>query len=359
MEQEVACNALRVDPQASVFDRVLQAQIISNLTLARFLCKTPVAEEFLVQLEEWVTAGFAGALVYAWFRLGKTCGVLWALKQLSEFLGFHVGFMRVSARDGLPSERLLFFRHLLKCTNNRHAATVRGETNVRDALEDFLVVEALKSPIRTFIMFIDEAQVLNKEQCLWLRELDNDVSERGCRLFLLPEGDMGLPALRKYLIDEGKEQCVARSMSGEYMYRGLRTEEELTEMLNSLTELEVVPNTGYNIKTLFRSVGGIELDVPSLGKTMWAEFSRQWKDAGLGDLELGMHYACLATSLTCTKTQKLGWRVQPGDALVRQAINGCGLMQCIEIRLAHTKNPPSRLPTAAVRAMTGQHVPRQ
>lgn len=345
--------------RSTVFTRSLVAEIISNLTLAKYQIQTAVSFLLLAKMEEWLESGYTGALVYAWFRLGKTCGCLWVLKKLSDFLGYHIGFIHVNCRDGLPDERQKFFRYLLENTGNQHILQIRGEDNIRTAFENFIIAEAKKSPVRTFIVFFDEAQQLIEEQYGWMREVDNAVTKAGCRQFTLYEGDNNLRKSKEYLIDNGKEQVVTRNMIGEFVYRGLESgehiiegfrkereapEAELVEVLEGLVSLETDVGSGLSIRAIYKMAGGIVLDVPSLGKKMWAEFASQWRQSGLGELELAMAYLCISLSRICSRARKKGWVSQPSADDIKWSIDGSGFHDCIAIRRKHRTAPPHPAP---------------
>jgi hypothetical protein len=245
--------------------------------------------------------------------------------------------MSVPCRDNLPDERIAFFKHLLLRVRHEHALVSRGEVNVRAALVNYIIVQAKRSPLRTFIVFFDEAQALKLPQYIWLRELDNDVSDEGVRLFLLLEGDERLPTIRADLTAAKKEQIVARYMQVEFVFRGLTSEKEVVDVVSGLADMESVPGSGYTVRQLYRSVGNHEFDASAFGHEVWRQLSEMWITRGLGEPELPMTYITSTVASIFMNAAKLGWVRQPNSEDVDLGIQKSGFDNCLSIRLEMAK----------------------
>src|SRR4051812_31845684 len=99
----------------SVINKVRNAINLGNV----FQLKTSVTQELLVVLKDWILYGGQGGMVLGWPRLGKSCGIRWALKSLLKELGFKIWFARVIVRPGAKQDADVFFRHILQKIGHR------------------------------------------------------------------------------------------------------------------------------------------------------------------------------------------------------------------------------------------------
>ncbi|MFO1305617.1 MAG: hypothetical protein U1F54_17960 [Burkholderiales bacterium] len=266
---------------------------------------TPVCKQLLQEVFEWIQVGLLGAIVYGRPRLGKTSATRWALDGLRELFGGPVLWYEVSCRRERPRKGVLaregaFFQHLLHCVKYKHykAGTVYDK---RDNLAEALCQRAGRSPIRTVVLFFDEAQNLQEEHYHWLLNVSNEVEARGFRVFCLLVGQhaLSLHATRLLDADPDLEAIVSRFLTHQWQFRGIEGEEALQQCLTQYDDTVYPQNSGIPFVRNFLPKahdGGWTL-AKDVAQPLWLSFAAQWTGEGMpGEPVVPMHYL---TSATC------------------------------------------------------------
>lgn len=253
-----------------------------------FQLNTAVCSEYMLWLRGSLQCGESGVLVFGTPRLGKTCATRWVLKALRGELGLKCwipwtevpcrGIEELSKKSSGP-----FFRHLLSSTKYRYSERLTND-RLRKQTATHLVSRGLRSQMRTYILFFDEAHKLTEQRFEWLLELSNEMNQLGVRLFCLFVGQSELLDRRKEFINKGLEQLLERFMQAEFAFRGLESRSELEEVLHRYDEVEYPPKSGLRFPETFvplACAAGFKL--ADLADPLWNEFRKIWVAAGLGE----------------------------------------------------------------------------
>lgn len=252
-----------------------------------FQLKTAVTGELLVVLKDWVY-GSQGGMVLGWPRIGKSCGITWALKTLSNQLGFKIPFYKVGVRPDMENKPDVFYRYVLE--RLRHRKWNEGDADEkRSTLTKFLVSKAHSCPLKVVVLWFDEAQFLTKKQLTWIYTTQNEVQDDGVRVLILLSGSLQMRALVKKVEKWGLSEIIGRFMLTEFVYRGLQSAEELTAVLASSDTVMFPPNSGRTLASYFQQSSGVIPVAAEWAKPMWKAFDQIWKDCKEeGGLDLPM-----------------------------------------------------------------------
>lgn len=318
---------------AAQFRQTLSLRLLSG---RGFAVKTGPAVRYLVCLVDWLTMGSQGGVVYGGHRIGKTSATRWVLKQLPMLVG-PVPSLEVPLRheDRKQDEtQSAFFQYLLRCAKHRHAAE-GGTQDKRDRFTEWVYARAVKSPIRTFVLVIDEAQLLGKGSYLWLLNIANELDVNACRLFCLLVGQPDLAERKIEFLDAQRENIVGRFLINELPFSGLCSEQELQECLAEFDTTEYPPGSGAMFPTCFAPnwyASGERLS--GFSRQIWQILRNISADAGLDDVIVPMQYV---TSFVTRLLSHLGsqegrqMREVPGEVL-RQLIVSTGVHASIRLR---------------------------
>ncbi|MFC7518841.1 ATP-binding protein [Herbaspirillum sp. GCM10030257] len=255
-----------------------------------FLIRTPVCTLFYAHLERWLTCGMLGAIVYGRPRFGKSSAARWALSALKYALA-PVPWIEVPVRRQHKDNEGAFFQHLLQCTRNQWAkkGTV---TERRNRLTDALTARAKRSPVRTVILFFDEAHLLNELHYSWLINISNELEGRGLRLFCLLVGQQQLLGQKANFIQDGRDEYVARFMTEDWALPGISSYEEFARCLKQYDDAiypadSERPFASYYLPEAVRDGWHIQY----LAKPLYETMQHFWADAGRRDaMVIPMHY---------------------------------------------------------------------
>jgi hypothetical protein len=110
--------------------------------------------------------------------------------------------------------------------------TRSNSTEFRNLVSRYLVARAARSPLNSFLLFIDEAQFLQDLHLQWLLNVSNELDAAGLRLFVLLVGQPELIDRKRGLVARRCEQIVGRFMVHEMEFVGVRDEGELGVVLD-------------------------------------------------------------------------------------------------------------------------------
>ena len=261
-----------------------------------FLIKTEPSIRFFSHLHRWLTTGMLGAIVYGRPRLGKTSAARWVLRAVSQKIGAVPWIEIPTRKQHLTSERG-FFQHLLHCAHNKYYKKGTGADR-RDRFKEVLIARARRSPLRTVILFFDEAQLLEEIHYSWLMNISNEVEMEGYRVFCLLVGQHQLSNRRGAFLSEGLEEIVGRFMTEEWAFPGIESFEDFKACLVEFDDVVYPANDDKpfvaNFAPKAHQSGWRLKDTATM---MWNEISIQWKSCGCtGNPIIPMHYFCAAVT---------------------------------------------------------------
>lgn len=254
----------------------LRSLSMSILTGGCFQVATPVAQELLAHLLNWLSLGDYGGIVTGRPRLGKTSAARWAIKQLPKTLGFDVPWTEISFRTHVSTSERGFFRYLLRRADHDYKSGTAGD--LRDRLTELLISRASQAGSMMYILFIDEAQAMDDIHYEFLLNISNEMDSAKCRLFCLLAGQNELLKKKAELMGKDKEQIVARFMLRSFEFRGLCSEAEIAFCLEGFNNLVWPQNAATRLPQIYVSqlcAQGFRLQ--DLSQEFFARFQEKWE----------------------------------------------------------------------------------
>ncbi|MDP9973736.1 hypothetical protein J2W39_004999 [Variovorax paradoxus] len=293
-----------------------------------FEIKTAPVEACYTAILSWLLSGVAAGFVLGPPRCGKTCAVRWSLKAILPALGLRVHYYEIPARSHDEVRARDFFSYLLKMVKHRDYATGTAGDR-RDRLQNHLILKARASPLRTVILYFDEAQFLTFQEWKWLLNISNEAVVSGIRIFYVFSGTEELAQAREHYIERGQHQLVGRYMAGVFRLSGLASPAELQECLSAFSK-EVYPKSSKKplIEHFVDPARYPNFSLESYAPHMWDRLlecaAALEPSANPAQTTLPMHYVTAAmlrflTSLATNVDGKYGI-----DILLAEAINHCG-----------------------------------
>lgn len=261
-----------------------------------FLIKTAACIWLFTHLKRWLTTGILGAIVYGRPRLGKTSGCRWVLRTLTDTLGT-IPWVEIPIRKSTRIDEGAFFQFLLVCCGHKLAHKGRV-SDKRDRLHEALLRKARRSPTRTIILFIDEAQLLTEEQYYWLHNISNELDMQGCRVFFLLVGQHQLIHRKETFMLLGYEEIVGRFMTEDVSFPGVESLDQIQECLQGYDVTIYPQDSGQYFPSLYVPLAydaGWRLE--HIAEPLWEQFKSSWVKAGrIGNPIIPMSY--LSSSVT-------------------------------------------------------------
>ncbi|KMZ11254.1 Type II secretory pathway, component ExeA (putative ATPase) [Candidatus Burkholderia humilis] len=141
-----------------------------------------------------------------------------------------------------------FFSALL--TMARHKASSRRDpTQLRHRLTQRLLEIADQSHSSDILVFLDEAQHLGSSEVEWLRDIHDELE--GVRLVTMLIGQPSLRARKSIFQRDGEEQIVARFMTEELPFHGVRSAHECSACLQGYDQGRISRNSGWTHTRFF------------------------------------------------------------------------------------------------------------
>jgi len=309
-------------------DSEIAAKIGEIFSSDRVQIKTAPAEELMVYLEENIIAGEKGKVVQGNFRDGKNSGIRYSLKKFPEFLGYHISWSEITANYDPDKKRQLFFSRILATLGHEDPASGTSK-EIFQRLIAFLTLKCDESPARCFILWFDDVHTYEMIYFFWLFDISNEM-DKHAKLFIILSMPKTLETLKQKLRAIKRGDIVQRFMLKPFTYRGLRTIDELKEVLQRFSEYS--DGEFPTISQLFRMKMGKEYSLEALAEPLWAGFRKRWKKKYLllKNFELGMKWPCSAAARILLKVHEREWESQPKPTEIEDAINDCGFSDALE-----------------------------
>lgn len=219
-----------------------------------YLIPTPQIQELTNTIQWWLENRITGAIIYGKPRVGKTS----ALKLISESLfkaNYNIPCFYVSAiREIKPSESS-FYTTLLKAVshpkpNNRNKAAKRIQ------LLDYLILVARESQQSRLVLIIDEAQNLTEYHYDWLIGIYNELYHREIQMITLLIGQEQLNTQKQSFLEMGMTQIVGRFMVDSVSFYGIKTKDEITDILSAFdSKIEFPSGSGVSYTNYYFKSG--------------------------------------------------------------------------------------------------------
>jgi hypothetical protein len=256
----------------------------------KYRIPTPSIADFHHLLSRCLMLRISGAIVYARTRVGKTCAIQFLESLLQEQMpSLPVLRMRCQHKR-IPSETA-FFSNLLTMARHK-ASSGRDPTKLRHRLTERLLEIADEAQGDRILVFLDEAQHLSATDFEWLRDAHDELDAAGVSPVIMFVGQPALRAKKSLFQRDGEEQIVARFMTEELPFHGVRNAADCATCLDGYDKQEYLDGSGWNHTRFFfprAHLAGLRLAIE--GSALWNAFDYAHKSAQLsGDLEIPMEY---------------------------------------------------------------------
>ncbi|MDR6412870.1 ATP-binding protein [Paraburkholderia terricola] len=257
--------------------------------LRKYRIPTPSIAAFYALLLRCLTLR-TGAIVYARSRTGKTYAILF----LESLLGAQrpsLPILRMRCQHKrLPTETA-FFSALLTMARHK-ASSGRDPTQLRQRLVQRLLEIADQARSNVILAFLDEAQHLTYSEFEWLRDIHDELELEGVCIVTMFVGQPSLRSRKSIFQRDGEEQIVARFMTEELPFHGVRSAHECSVCLQGYDQGEYLENSGWNhTRFFFPQAHGAGMRLAAEGGALWEAFDDAHKRAQLvGELELPMEF---------------------------------------------------------------------
>jgi hypothetical protein len=255
----------------------------------KYRIPTPAIAEFYELLIRCLMLR-TGGMVYARTRAGKTYATLFLEALLREQRPTLPIFRMRCQYKRLPTETA-FFSSLL--TMARHKATSgRDPTKLRQRLIERFLEIADEAHSDCLLVFLDEAQHLSYSDFEWLRDICDDLELAGVSATIFFIGQPALRSKKSLFQRDEEEQIVARFMTEELRFHGVRSAQDCATCLQGYDQQEYLDGSGWNhTRFFFPRAYETGLRLATEGVALWDAFDNAHKRAQLaGDLEIPMEY---------------------------------------------------------------------
>jgi hypothetical protein len=236
----------------------------------KFYIRTDESERFYFKVEDHVVSRKPGLYGVGEYRVGKTTAIEQAIQQLAREYPWLA--TRYFTADRNPhTEKLGFCRGILK----QFGYPVRPRDDAPEILVRLAMADAAQCGSATWLLFIDEAQMLTTKQLGYLLEIWNRLQSHGFTFMTVlvgQDGPSGLESVRALNDSEDAGAVVARFFVMPYYIGGLHNEDELRKYLSAFdTDLAFPPESEWVYSRYFATAAF------EAGWRLSAEAERLWK----------------------------------------------------------------------------------
>lgn len=260
------------------------------LNTQKYIVPTPSIDALYAAIRKCIKQRVPGGIVYAMTRYGKTYAIRYIRGMLKIDYPGIVTFNFGCLKKKQPSEGA-FFSNLLKWAGHPKHETGTNK-QLRSRLMHMLMDQLARSPHNFLVLFADEAQKLQIEDYEWLREIHDELEDRGFRMITFLVGQPQLRQQKTALKIARETQIVGRFMIDEFEFRGVTCVEDAATCLRSYDAGVFPVGTEWTFTRFFLPrawQAGFRLQ--SCAPQIWAEFAAVHEEAGFQEkLEVPMTY---------------------------------------------------------------------
>ncbi|WP_176317566.1 ATP-binding protein [Burkholderia vietnamiensis] len=215
-----------------------------------YIVPTPAIAEMYARVRLCLRRGIAGAVIYGHTRWGKTYAIRYCARLLHHDLR-RIVVLSLGMPQNPSRSEALFFGMLLEAT--RHERADSGSALQRRLRLYHRLAEMVeRAGGNTLVVFVDEAQRLELEHYEWLRDVQDELSRRGIRMFTFLVGQPGiLNRKSSFKQNVDTSQIVARFMVEEMRFAGLRGAGDLKMPLGAYDSSVFPEGSGWNYTRFF------------------------------------------------------------------------------------------------------------
>jgi hypothetical protein len=267
------------------------------LATGHYRIATPSIQAMYKMVERCLHYRIQGAIIYGTPRLGKTQAIeyvrLLLARQFPRYTSYHARCEHKPRHAEGP-----FLSNLLEAVGDPSPAN-GGNPAKRTRLTAKIREAAARTGGQVVVLFCDEAQRYDNDECEWLRDVHDALDRIGIRLFTFLVGQQELLRRKTDFQMAGKVQIVARLMVEEMAFRGIRSADEVATCLLGYDETEYPEGSGWSY-TRFYLPKGFDAGYRLIHEApvIWDSFLAAHHKANLaGALEIPMEYFARAVEI--------------------------------------------------------------
>lgn len=270
------------------------------LNTQKYIIPTPSIDALYVQIRKCIKLRVPGGIVYAMTRYGKTYATRYIRGMLKlDYPG--IVTLRFGCQKRKQPSEGAFFSNLLRWAG--HEKHDKGNNKqLRNRLMHLLIDQLVVSPHNFIVVFADEAQKLEIEDYEWLREIHDELEDKGYRMITFLVGQPQLRHQKTALKKARQTQIVGRFMIDEFEFRGVTSVEDAASCLRSYDNGKFPVDSEWTFTRFFLPKAwssGFRLQ--SCAPQMWAEFEAVHEEAGFHEkLEVPMTYFARSIEILLT-----------------------------------------------------------
>jgi hypothetical protein len=262
------------------------------LVMGTYSHYTHPIKEFIQTLSEWIDEGIPGGYIYGLFRRGKSVAVrdwsknLLAMRcdgQLPLFTMSYESHDRFSEHDFL-SELLAASKHPLVEGRSRREKLQR--------LVNLYATTARNAGNNRIVLIVDEAQRMHSAEYDVLCNLQNALEEHRCKLTVISVGSHEIAYQHDAFLRGGGLYLAARFFVRDAPFRGIRSEDELQDVLNGYDVNSEWPESSGTSYTcyFFPKAFAAGFRISALKHELWEVFEELAPEGTGNRLELPMEH---------------------------------------------------------------------
>lgn len=266
-----------------------------------YIVSTPSINELYRRVKKCIKLRVPGAIVYAMTRFGKTYAARYVALSLKTDFPRLVTMTFSCHKKKTPSESS-FFTNLLSAIGHENAESglaYQKRIRLRNKLIELL--EASKQNI--LVVFVDEAQKLQLEEYEWLREVHDELEERGFRMITFLIGQPQLKNQKTAMKEARHTHIVGRFMIDDIEFRGVCSAEEAASCLQGYDTACFPTDSDWTYTRFFLPQAwekGVRL--VDQAACLWQQFKDAHEEAGFRTpVEVPMTYFARSVEIALTE----------------------------------------------------------
>lgn len=203
---------------------------IHPIHTGEYKIKTSIIEEVMRKIELAINFRIQGMIIYGPSGFGKSTAIDVIKKELSEKYFNHLLTYACTMPDPIKNEKE-FYSRILKATG--HQLYNKGTKDEKcDRLCSQLISLAHgEKENKKILLFIDEADALEKSNYHSLKDINNQLACFNIRMTTILIGTEDLICQRNLFVGKREIQILRRFMQKTYMFNGIKTKDDLEDIL--------------------------------------------------------------------------------------------------------------------------------
>lgn len=205
-----------------------------------YVISTPSVYEMGTEISEWIELRQSGGMIYGPPRLGKTSAIKYIERKLLYDFGGHLPIVTFDCQSHTYAREGEFFTEFLHAVG--HELAQKGKIpERRERLYQHLRSLAERNTHKRLVIFLDEAQKLQKDHYSWLVDISNYLERAKVVPTFILVGQQELANRRNAMVIAKQFQVVGRFMVNAHQFSGISSAEEVEVCLHAYDEQSEYP----------------------------------------------------------------------------------------------------------------------